>query len=124
MGFGVARVMRNARLAVYRNPITMKLDFYFDYFDPTGVSGGKDVKYAKPIEFGSRELNTTNDPFLTLDEKEDAELLLGFMNSLWDAGIRPTRDISPESQILKAKNDHLTAIQSILDQVLPSALRK
>ena len=116
--------MRNARLTAYRNPMNGKLDFYFDYFDPTGVGGVAPVKYAKPIEFDSRELNQPNDPFMTFDERDDAELLLGFMNSLWDCGIRPTRDISPESQLLKAKDEHLGAIQSILDKVLPSALKK
>jgi hypothetical protein len=71
------------------------------------------IQPAGKPRWEKREINSYNLPFATLSENDAREL----MDNLWEAGIRPSKDISSSGEI-GAVREHLKDMRKLVSKAL------
>lgn len=112
--------LKMTHLRAYQNPGYGSIDIHAKAVDE--VTGDSYVgKLTWEREDNPHDFSP---PSLRIQERGDEDaVLIKLANDLWDAGYRPThaRDVG---DIVSAKDDHIKSLASILDRVLPGAVRK
>jgi len=78
---------------------------------------------AKEIEWVERGQSEKHNTLIAFSRGDGTFPLIELMTDLWQCGIRPACDISPDSQIIKAKDAEISHLKWMIENVLPSALR-
>lgn len=78
---------------------------------------------AKEIEWVKRDQGERHNTLIAFSLGDDVLPLVRLMTDLWECGIRPMCDVTPESQIVKAKDAEIAHLKWMLETLMPSALR-